>query len=78
MEKEDGIDQFALLEEKIDGLIGYLNSLKKERASLAEKIQVQEEKIAALGREVEQLESSRNAARQRTLALLAKMEDLDL
>ncbi|MFC1824911.1 cell division protein ZapB [Thermodesulfobacteriota bacterium] len=77
MEKEDGIDQFELLEEKIDGLIHYLNALNKEKDSLLEKIKVQDQRIATFDKEVEQLKSSRNEARQRILTLLQKMENLD-
>ena len=46
MENEDSTDQFELLEEKINGLIQYLDALKKEKDSLLDKSKVQDERIA--------------------------------
>ena len=46
MEKGEEIDQFQILEEKVDSLITFVTSLKKEKELLMEKIQIQEGKIA--------------------------------
>jgi hypothetical protein len=40
------MDQFQVLEEKVDSLLKYIKSLKKENESLAEKTQIQEEKLS--------------------------------
>ncbi len=78
MEKIEEIDQFQLLEEKIETLIEYINSLKKERDSLVEKTQIQGEKITDLRGEVERLKTVKDEARQRISSLLEKIEQLDI
>ncbi len=76
LNSEEGVDQFQLLEDKIDNLIGMIKSLKKEKESFAEKFQIQEEKLADLTKEVEGLKSGRDKAKQRILSLLEKMEQI--
>ena len=43
------IDQFEILEEKIDKLLELMAVLKREKESLAEEVQIQSEKMADLG-----------------------------
>jgi len=76
LNSEEGVDQFQLLEDKIDNLIEMIKSLKKEKESFAEKFQIQEEKLADLTKEVEGLKSGRDKAKQRIFALLEKMEQI--
>jgi len=78
METGEEIDQFQLLEEKIDSLIAFVVSLKNEKESLVEKIRIQEEKIVDLNREMEHLRTARDKAKQRIVALLEKVEQLDI
>jgi len=73
---EEGVDQFQLLEDKIDNLIEMIKSLKSEKESFAEKFQIQEEKLADMTKEVEGLKSGRDKAKQRILSLLEKMEQI--
>ncbi len=73
---EEGVDQFQLLEDKIDNLIEMIKSLKKEKESFAEKFQIQEEKLTDLAKEVDHLKSGRDKAKQRILSLLEKMEQI--
>ena len=42
------IDQFQLLEEKIDSLISIVGSLKKDKEDLKEKLQLKEDKVEEL------------------------------
>lgn len=77
LNSEEGVDQFQLLEDKIDNLIEMIKSLKSEKESFAEKFQIQEKKLADLTREMEGLKSGRDKAKQRILSLLEKMEQLD-
>jgi len=70
------IDQFEILEEKIDKLIELISALKREKESLAEKIQIQSEKMADLGEQVDNLRSGRDRAKQRIVALLEKMDQI--
>ncbi len=74
MNTGEDIDQFQLLEEKIDNLIQLMGTLKRERESFAEKLRVQEEKMAELTEQVESLRSGRDRARQRIVSLLEKIE----
>ena len=63
MNSEQDIEQFQLLEEKIDNLIELITSLRSEKESSAEKFRIQEEKIVALAEEVENLRSGRDKAK---------------
>jgi len=77
LNSEDDVDQFQLLEGKIDNLITTIRTLKTEKESLNEKFQIQEEKLTDLTREVEGLKSGRDKAKQRIVALLEKIEQID-
>ena len=72
------IDQFQLLEEKVNSLISLIGSLREEKESLNGKITVQEEKIAGLSAEVEQLKAVRDNAKKRVVSLLEKIEQLEM
>ncbi len=77
MDISEEVDQFKILEDKIDKLIDYITALKKEKEALAEKNQTQEERLAGL---TDQLENSRTATdgvKQRIAGLLEKMEQID-
>jgi len=68
------MDQFLMLEEKVDVLIKAINALTQERDSVRQKFQVQQEKMAQASREIEELKSARDDARQRIASLLDKIE----
>jgi chromosome segregation ATPase len=72
------MDQFQVLEAKVDSLIKFTQSLKKEKESLLEKLHIQEEKIANLTGELETLKGSRDKAKQRVLSLLEKLEQIEI
>jgi FtsZ-binding cell division protein ZapB len=72
------MDQFQLLEQKIDGLLELVGSLRKEKTALAEKTQIQEERLRDLAEEVETLKTARDKARQRILSLLDKIEKVEI
>ena len=71
------IDQFQLLEDKVDKLIDMIKTLKNENESFTEKFQIQEERLTDLTNEVEGLKSVRDKARQRIVSLLEKMEQIE-
>jgi FtsZ-binding cell division protein ZapB len=78
MDIGEAVDQFKILEDKIDKLIDYIAALKKEKEALADKNQSQEERLADL---TDQLENSRTATdgvKQRIAALLEKMGQIDI
>jgi chromosome segregation ATPase len=78
MLKTEEMDQFQVLEAKVDSLIKFTHSLKKEKESLVEKLHFQEEKIADLKSEIETLKGSRDKAKQRVLSLLEKLEQIEI
>jgi septal ring factor EnvC (AmiA/AmiB activator) len=78
MQKSDEMDQFQVLEEKVDALIKSVSSFKREKESLLEKLQIQEERIADLTGELENLKAGRDKAKQRIFSLLEKIEQLEL
>jgi chromosome segregation ATPase len=78
MFKTEEMDQFQVLEAKVDSLIKFAHSLKKEKESLLEKLHIQEGKIADLISELETLKGSRDKAKQRVLSLLEKLEQIEV
>jgi FtsZ-binding cell division protein ZapB len=72
------MDQFQLLEQKIDGLLELVGSLRKEKTALSEKTQIQEERMRDLAEEVETLKTARDKARQRILTLLDKIDKVEI
>ena len=77
MESREEIDQFQLLEEKINSLISLVTSLRDEKKALIEKIDIQEEKIADISRQMETIKTSGDKVKQRIAALLERIELLD-
>lgn len=69
-------DQFQILEQKVDGLIEMVSQLKNEKASLAEKVREQEQRLCEQNEQLENLRSARDDAKQRVVALLQKIEDM--
>lgn len=78
MERGEEIDQFQLLEDKVDSLIRFITALKKEKESLVEKIQIQEGRITDLIGQMDHLKASRDKAKERVVSLLEKIEQLDI
>ena len=78
MTTEDRMDQFQLLEEKVDALIKRVESLRGEKTNLTEQVGTQEKRVADLSAEVAQLRGSGDEARRRITALLEKIERLEL
>jgi septal ring factor EnvC (AmiA/AmiB activator) len=78
MHKSEEIDQFQMLEDKVDSLIKMVTAMKRERESLLEKIHIQEEKIANLASEAEALKATRDKAKQSILSLLEKIEQIEI
>jgi len=74
----DELEQFGLLEQKIESLISRARSLKGEKANLEEKVRGQEGLIDALTNETEMLKADRGLVRKRIRALLEKIEELSL
>ncbi len=73
---EEEVDQFKLLEEKVDSLIEKTLALKNEKEAIEEKLRAEEEKVAELNGKIEKLRSGRNDAKHKILSLLEKMEQV--
>ena len=78
MERDGGLDQFQLLEEKVDSLIQFTETFKKEKESSVEKIRIQEKKIADLKGDIKHLKGAQDRAKQMISSLLARIEKLEL
>ena len=78
MERDEGLDQFQLLEEKVDSLIRFIEAFKKEKETFIEKNRIQEDRIADLTSEMECIKVAHDKAKQKISSLLAKIEQLDL
>ena len=72
------MDYFKVLEEKVGILITQITSLRKERESLRGKIQQQERNIMDFTREIENLKSNRDKARERIISILEKIEQMGI
>ena len=78
MNETGDVDQFQLLEQKIDGLIELITDLRNEKTLLAEKVQTQEQTISELRMQVENLNANRDRAKQKIVSLLEKIEHIEI
>jgi hypothetical protein len=78
MERDGELDQFQLLEERVDSLIQFIEAFKKEKESSIERSRIQEKKIADLTGDIKLLKGARDRAKQMISSLLAKIEQLEL
>ena len=78
MNETGEIDQFQLLEEKVDSLIGLITELRKERGLLTEKARIQDGKVADLTEQIQGLNTAREKAKQRIISMLEKIEQIDV
>lgn len=78
MENIGELEQFQLLEQKIDSLLGLVDSVRKEKAALAEQVQIQQEKLMDLSEQVSVLNAGRDKARQRVQSLLERIEQAEV
>lgn len=74
----DELEQFSLLEQKVESLITLVGSLKEEKINLEKKVQDQEEKINSITNEIEMLQSDKGLVRKRIVTLLEKIEKFNL
>ena len=72
----DELNQFGLLEEKIESLISLVGSLNKEKDNLARNMHGQEKKVGSLTKEIETLEIDRDVIRKRIATLLEKINEV--
>jgi FtsZ-binding cell division protein ZapB len=78
MHETQEIDQFELLEDKVNSLIQLISDLKKEKDYLTEKLQAQETKFNELSNEVEALRANKEEAKIKVISLLEKIEQIEV
>jgi len=71
----DELNQFGLLEEKIESLISLVGSLNEEKDNFARNMYGQEKKLGSLTKEIETLEIDRDVIRKRIATLLEKINE---
>jgi len=71
----DELNQFGLLEEKIESLISLVGSLNEEKDNLERDMHGREKKIGSLTKEIETLEIDRDVIRKRIATLLEKINE---
>jgi len=69
------LDQFELLEQRIEALISLVNSLREQNAVLERRAQEGEEKLQSLEMEMKDHIGEREAVRERIAALLRRIEE---
>jgi len=69
----DELDQFELLEDRVESLISLVSSLKQENVSLDRQAKEGEEKVRSLEKEIEGLRADRDAVRERIAALVKRI-----
>jgi FtsZ-binding cell division protein ZapB len=72
------LNQFGLLEQRIESIVSLASSLKEEKVNLEGKLQSQEEKIDSLIDEIEMLKTDKDLIRKRIVSLLEKIEEYNL
>ena len=78
MNETGEMDQFQLLEEKVDSLIGSITTLRKEKEVLTEKMQIQDKEISDLSEQLKNLKSTREKAKKRIVHLLERIEQINI
>jgi len=72
------LDQFDLLEKKVDAIISLVISLKEDKLALERKIKAQEEKMDSIVDDIKNLQTKRELAQNRLVQLLEKLDKLKL
>lgn len=74
----DDLEQFSLLEQKVESLISLASSLKEEKIDLEKKVQDQGERISSFANEIGTLKADKDLVRKRIVTLLEKIEKFNL
>jgi len=74
----DDLEQFSILEQKVESLISLVSSLKEEKIDLEKKVQGQGERISSFANEIDKLKADKGLVRERIVTLLEKIEKINL
>jgi uncharacterized coiled-coil DUF342 family protein len=72
------IEQFELLEQKVETLISALGSLNEQKMMLERKTRTQEEVLGTLRSEIDTLRADRDAVQERIANLLEKITQCEV
>ena len=72
------IEQFGLLEQKVESLISAVSSLKEQKMVLEQKVRTQQEDLGALKREIDTLRADRDVVQKRIATLLEKITECEV
>jgi uncharacterized coiled-coil DUF342 family protein len=72
------IEQFKLLEQKVETLISALGSLNEQKMMLERKTRTQEEVLGTLRSEIDTLRADRDAVQERIANLLEKITQCEV
>ena len=74
----DDLEQFSILEQKVESLISLASSLKEEKIDLEKKVQDQGERISLIANDIDTLKADKGLVKKRIVALLEKIEKFNL
>jgi predicted nuclease with TOPRIM domain len=69
---------FSVIEKKISDIAGVVVALKKEKASLADRLEKKEAEVQELARKVTDLTKERNEIRNKVEMILGRIESIEL
>ncbi len=74
----DDLEQFSILEQKVESLISLVSSLKEDKIDLEKKVQGQGERISSFANEIDKLKADKDLVKKRIITLLEKIEKINL
>jgi len=69
------IEQFELLEQKVEALISAVSSLNEQKMMLERKVRTQQEELGTLRSEIDTLRADRDVVQKRIASLLEKITE---
>ena len=73
----DELEQFDLLEQKVEALIAVISSLNEQKTLLEGTVKTQQEEIRSLRNEMQRLLADRESVRKRIAGLLEKITECE-
>ena len=71
------IEQFVLLEKKVESLISAVSSLNEQKLGLERKLRTQQEDLGTLRREIDTLKADRDVVQKRIAGLLERITECE-
>ena len=71
------IEQFELLEQKVESLISAVSSLNEQKMVLERKVRTQQEELGSARNEIDSLRADRDVVQKRIASLLEKITECE-